>query len=82
MVERIPRGMGSRCGVKTICSASRSELLEQFAGVPVREEAVGGEIVGRVHEVGFRGGRFARAGDAGFGVGNDAAVEIDPAGCR
>ena len=32
-----------------------------------------------MHEVRFRGGCFARARDAGFGVGDDAAVEVDPA---
>ena len=49
------------------------ELLEELAGVAMAEDGVGGEVVGRVHEVGVGGGRFARAGDAGLGVGDDAA---------
>ncbi len=56
------------------------ELLEQLAGVPVREDSVGGEIVRRIHIVRLRCGRFARTGDSGLGVGDDAAIEIDPSG--
>ena len=53
------------------------ELFEQLAGVAMAEDGVGGEIVGGVHEVGLRGGRFACAADAGFGVADDAVVEVD-----
>ena len=56
------------------------ELLEQLAGVAVAEDRVGGEIVGGVHEVGLRGRGFACAADSGFGVADDAVVEIDHAG--
>ncbi len=60
--------------------ARELKLLEELAGVAVAEDGVGGEVVGRVHEVRGGGGRFARAGDAGFGVGDDAVVEIDDVG--
>src|ERR1700722_5724933 len=56
------------------------KLLEQFAGVAVAEDRVGGEIVGGVHEVGFGRGRFACATDSGLGIADDAVVEIDEAG--
>src|SRR6202046_994025 len=39
------------------------ELLQQLSGVAMREKPVSGEIVRGVHEVRFRGRRFARAGD-------------------
>ena len=58
------------------------ELLEQLAGVAVAEDRVGGEIVGGIHEVGLGGGRLAGAADAGFGVADDAVVEIDEAGAE
>ena len=56
------------------------ELLEQLAGVAVAEDGVGGEVVGRVHEVRLGGGSFARAADAGLRVGDDAVVEVEQAG--
>ena len=56
------------------------KLLEQLAGVAMAEDGVGGEIVGRVHEVGLGGGGFAGAADSGLGVADDAVVEIDEAG--
>ncbi len=58
------------------------ELLEDFAGVTVTEDGVGGEVVGRVHEVGVGGGGFAGSGDAGFGVGDDAEGEVDEVGAE
>ena len=54
-----------------------ADLLQQFAGVAMREDAIGGEIVGRIHEVRLRGGRLARAAHAALGVGDDAMGEID-----
>ena len=72
MVERMPRGMGSRCGVKMISLRIDADLLQQFAGVAMREDAVGGEIVGRIHEMRLGGGRFARAAHAALRIGNDA----------
>ena len=41
------------------------------------KDAVRGKIVGRIHEVRFCGGSFARAADAALGVGHDAVLEID-----
>ena len=46
------------------------------------EDVVGGEIVGRVHEVGLGGGGFAGSADAGFGVADDAMVYIDETGAE
>jgi hypothetical protein len=63
--------------VKTICSALDADLLQQFAGVAMREDAVRGKIVGRVHEVRLRRRRLARAAHAALGVGNNAVIEID-----
>ena len=80
-MERIPRGIGSRCGVKTIWLAVDADLLQQFAGVAMRKDAVGGKIVGRVHEVRFGRWSLARAADAALGVGNNAVLEIDEARC-
>ena len=45
----------------------------------MRKHAVGGKIVGRVHEVRLRRGRFARAAHAALRVGHDAVLEIDEA---
>ena len=56
-----------------------SDLLEEFSGVSMGEEAVGGEIVGGRHEMGFCGGSFARTTDAALGVGDDAGGEVDDA---
>jgi hypothetical protein len=42
--------------VKTSLGRAKADLLEQFAGVAMGEDAVGGEVVGSVHEVGLRGG--------------------------
>ena len=44
--------------------------------------AIRGEIVCRVHEMGLRGGLLASAGYTGFGVADDAAIEVNPAGCN
>jgi hypothetical protein len=57
-----------------------ADLLKQFAGVTMREDAVGGEIVGCVHEMRFGGWGFARAANAALGVGDDAMVEVDNSG--
>ena len=46
MVERMPRGMGSRWGVNWICVGGEGELFEELAGVAVAEDVVGGEVVG------------------------------------
>src|ERR1700761_2286483 len=56
------------------------KLLEQLAGVPVTEDRIGREIVGRIHEVGFGCGCFACAADSGLGVADDAVVKVDEAG--
>ena len=56
------------------------QLLQQLAGVAMAEEAVGGKIVRRVHEVRLRGRRLARAGDAGLRIADDAVLHIDPSG--
>ena len=53
------------------------ELLQELAGVAMAEDSVGREIVGGVHETVVGRESFARAGDAGFGVGDDADVEVD-----
>ena len=79
-MDRMPRGIGSRCGVNWIWSGCQMELLQQLAGVAMAEDGVGGEIVGGVHEVGLGGGGFAGAADSGLGVADDAVVEIDQAG--
>ena len=50
------------------------DLLQQFAGVAMREHAIRGEIVGRIHEMRLGGGRFARAAHAALRVGNDAVL--------
>lgn len=62
--------------------AGELKLLEELAGVAVAEDGVGGEVVGRMHEVRGGGGRFAGAGDAGFGVGDDAVGEVDDVGAH
>src|ERR1700691_2014298 len=56
------------------------DLLEQLAVVAVREDAVGGEVVGCVHEMRFGGGSLSSAADAAFGIGDNAVVEIDETG--
>ena len=76
----MPRGIGSRCGVNVICVGCKVQLLQQLAGVAMAEDPIGGEIVCRVHEMRLRGGLLARAGDAGLGVADDAAIEVNPAG--
>ncbi len=58
------------------------QLFEQFAGVAVAEDGVRGKVVGGVHEVGGCCRGFACAGDAGFGVADDAAVEIGELGAE
>ncbi len=70
---------GQQMGREDDLALVDADLLKQFAGVAMGEDAVGGEIVGRVHEVRLGGGRFARAADAALGVGDDAVVEIDEA---
>ena len=56
---------------------AQADLLQQLAGVAMGEDSVGGEIVGRVHEMRFGGGRLARAAHAALRVGYDAVIEID-----
>ena len=58
------------------------KLLEQLAGVAMAEDGVGGEVVGRIHEVGLVGGFFAGSADAAFRVADDAVIEIDDAGAE
>src|SRR5271170_6318166 len=55
------------------------KLFEQFAGVAVAEDRIGGKVVGGVHEVSFGGGCFAGATDSGLGVTDDAVIEVDEA---
>ena len=43
----------------------------------VPEHRVGGKIVRHRNKVGARGRLLARAGDAGFGIGNDSLLAID-----
>ena len=69
--------MGSRCGVKIDLARRHADLLQQFAGVAMREDAVGRKIVGRIHEVRLRRRRLSRAAHAALGVGNDAVFQID-----
>ncbi len=59
------------------------KLFEEFAGVSMAEDRVGGEIVRGVHEVGGAGGSsFSGAADSGFGVADDAVVDIGEAGLK
>jgi hypothetical protein len=41
------------------------------------EDVVGGEIVRGVHEVGLGDGLLAGSADAGFGVGDDAVIDVN-----
>ena len=58
------------------------ELLEHLSGVAMAKDGVGRKVVGGVHEVGVGGGRFASSADAGFGVADDAAIEVDEIGAE
>ncbi len=46
--------------------AAQSDLLQQLPRVPMRKDAIGGEIVRRIHEMRLRGRRFAGPADAAF----------------
>ncbi len=54
-----------------------ANLLQQFAGVPVREDAVGRKIVGSGHKMRLHRGSLTSAAHAALGVGNNAVTEID-----
>ncbi len=75
-------GDGEEVGGELDLGSGEMELFEEFAGVAVVEDAVGGEVIGRVHEVGGGGRGFACAGDAGFAVGDDAAIEVGQVGAE
>ena len=53
-----------------------ADLLQKLARVAMRKDAIGREIVCRVHEVRLGGGRLARAAHTAFRVGNDAVFQI------
>ena len=77
MVERIPRGIGSRCGVKISSPRIQLQLLENLSDMAMPEDRVGGQIVRHRNEVGARGRFLARARDAGLRIGNDSLLAID-----
>ena len=53
------------------------KLFEQFAGVAMSEDGVRGQIIGRVHEVSLRSGRFSSSAYAGLRVADDAMIDLD-----
>ncbi len=73
----MPRGIGSRCGVKTISSAATPICSSSSPVWRCVENAVRRKIVGRVHKVRLRRGRLSRAAHAALGVGHNAVLQID-----
>ena len=57
-----------------------SKLLNDLAQVAVIEHAISRQIVGDGDEVSFRSRLFARARDAGLGVGNNSVLTVYDAG--
>src|SRR5579883_769673 len=55
------------------------KLFEQFARVPVPEDAIRRKIVCRMHKMCLRGGDLAGSGDAGLRIAYDATVKVNPA---
>src|SRR5580692_9125407 len=64
---------------KNNLATRNADLLQNFAGMAMRKNAVGGKIVCRVHEVRFGARDLSGSADAAFGVGHNSAIEIDDA---
>ena len=78
----MPRGIGSRCGVKADLVVREVKLLDQLAEVAVSKDGVDRQVVGCVHEVRRDCRRLSGSAHTGLGVADDAVVEIDDAGLQ
>ena len=67
---------------KNNVAAIDPDLLQQFAGVAMAEDAVRREIVRRIHEMRLRRRRLARAAHAALGIRNNAMRNINKACCK
>ena len=72
----MPRRDGEKVRRELDLVFAEVELFEQLSGVAMAEDVVGGEIVGRIHEVGLRGGGLAGSADTGLGVADDELLRV------
>src|SRR5947209_17107619 len=57
----------------------KPKLLQNFSGVAMIEYGVGRKVLRHFNEMGFLRGLFASARDAGFGVADNAMIQINQA---
>ena len=58
----------------------QAQLLHNLADVAMTERRVDREIIGHGDEVGLRSRLFPCSGDAGFGIGDNAALAVNHIG--